>query len=255
MECLKKINYKRTFLNQVIIRLDFQDIISVDKITNECLLQEIQKHFVQKGIPQIARFAEVKIDIECSNMPTQRIVEGIQQDFGDNDGNKAVLASKFLIFELNRYVTYENHMEYISPIIAQLLQIDGIKIERTGIRYVNIFGDDERKIYKNYFKSNIAAAFVDKLPESIGEVQFMRSMNASEYQYRGLKFMLRYGMYNPDYPKALRKKSFALDFDCFNEQILDKYVDIMESINIGHEAVQVMFENSITDKLRKVLNE
>lgn len=255
MECLNKINYKRTFLNQVIIRLDFQDIISVDKLTNECLLQELQKHFVQKGIPQIARFAEVKIDLDCTNKPTQQIVEGIQQEFCDNDGNKAVLASKFIVFEINRYVAYDKHIDYISPIIAQLLKIDGIKIERTGIRYINIFGDDERKIYKNYFKSNIASALVDKLPESIGEAQFMRSLNTSEYQYKGLKLMLRYGMYNPDYPKVLRKKCFALDFDCFNEQILGNYIDILESINIGHEAVQVMFENSITSKLRKVLNE
>lgn len=255
MKSLENISYKNTFLNQVIIRLDFRDVISEEKITNKTLVEEIQKHFTHKEISQIARFAEVKIDIDNANAPTQQIVEGIQMSFLDSENNKAVLASKFLIFEINFYRSFKEHMRYIEPIIKELFKVDGIKIERTGIRYINIFDDAVRKIRKSFYNKEIAASVKDKLPTGICDIHFVRSLNTVEYQVGGMKLLFRYGMFNPNYPQILKRRCFALDYDCFNEQLLETYENIMCSIQTGHEAIQTLFEESITDTLRKVLNE
>jgi uncharacterized protein (TIGR04255 family) len=59
-------------------------------------------------------------------------------------------------------------------------------------------------------------------------------------------------MFNADYPAAIRKKSFILDYDAYYQgpQNLE---DVKHNIDIFHEAVQTLFEYSISDELRSLM--
>ena len=75
----------------------------------------------------------------------------------------------------------------------------------------------------------------------------------NEYQVDNMLLNFRFGMFNPDYPNPLDKESFALDYDCFITEPIDSTDEVLRTIRTGHDAIQELFEQSITDSLRKVL--
>ena len=60
-------------------------------------------------------------------------------------------------------------------------------------------------------------------------------------------------MHNPDYPSTIRSKVFILDFDAFSEG-LQEFHEIKTKLKNYHEAIQGLFEQSITDQLRGKMN-
>lgn len=125
---------------------------------------------------------------------------------------------------------------------------------RTGIRYINLFDSEKIKLQKNFFASDIAATLVTKLPNDEHEMSLIRSMHMSEYRLPSMTLNFRYGMFNPEYPNALRKNNFALDYDCFTTDQLESADEILRNLENGHQAIQYLFENAITDAMRKVMN-
>ena len=77
---------------------------------------------------------------------------------------------------------------------------------------------------------------------------------SSEYNANGMRLNFRFGMFNPDYPKTLKKDNFALDYDCYYDEPISSSDEVLRYIQIGHDAIQTLFENSITESLRKVYN-
>lgn len=47
---------------------------------------------------------------------------------------------------------------------------------------------------------------------------------------------------------------FALDFDFFSNEIIDSSDEILQVLDKGHNEIQSMFEQSITDSLREVMD-
>lgn len=121
---------------------------------------------------------------------------------------------------------------------------------RTGIRYINLFGEEKIKPQKKFFVPNVGALLETRFSDD----GFIRSMAMNEYLVDDMHLNFRYGMYNPQYPQPMKKLNYVLDYDCFCNDALDDF-DIMKScIQKGHDAIQNKFENSITEQLRKVMN-
>ena len=79
-------------------------------------------------------------------------------------------------------------------------------------------------------------------------------MALDEYYYDDMHLNFRYGMFNSNYPNPIKEMEFALDFDCYCDEALNGISNIIEHINTGHEKIQNLFEESITDALRGVMN-
>jgi uncharacterized protein (TIGR04255 family) len=60
-------------------------------------------------------------------------------------------------------------------------------------------------------------------------------------------------MHNPDYPSPIKKKSFILDYDAYIVGLLTK-AEINRNLEILHDEIEKMFELSITEKLRGMMN-
>ena len=77
----------------------------------------------------------------------------------------------------------------------------------------------------------------------------------NEYQVKDMRLNFRYGMFNPEYPSPMRSAKFVLDFDCYCDSLLSGCDAIMAHIDDGHDSIQYLFENAISDNLRKAMND
>lgn len=235
----KTIKYKKSFISKVICRIDFLDIIPTEDFFNSSVISEITKNFARK---------------EKDELTTFKTINGIQQTYTTSDGqNKIIISNKFIIAEFSNYRTFEDFKDKIKNIISSIYSIRKITAERTGLRFINFF-DSDKKIYKNMFNPLVANALTPIIAPKIDEIIPVRSMHLTEYRSDNLIINFRFGLYNKSYSKAIRTNDFVLDFDCFTNEGFQSSEDILRCIESGHDKIQYLFENSITDKLRAVMN-
>ena len=258
MQEYSSICYNNSFLNQVIVRIDFLQFIPTNTTFNEIVEKEILKIFPRRGKDQIIRFNSINVVFDENNngLPNANgeILEGIQREYFTNDGtNKLVLSNKFIIFEINKYSNFDEHKQWLQSIVYAFFQRIRASIVRTGIRYINIFQQPKIKLQKKYFTPEVAASLYPKIAMAEGSPCMIRSMHMSEYRIDEMTMNFRFGMYNPEYPNILRKNDFVLDFDFFSNDVIDSADGVLHVLEKGHDEIQSLFEHTITDSLREVM--
>lgn len=253
------VKYCRDFLQQVVVRFDFAEFLDTGHVFDDKVERAIRVSFGHRGKNQIMRFNMLNVVLpeSAENMPdtSRKIVEGFQREYFSDDGkNRVVLSNKFLIFEIKDYDSYETLRDNIQRIISALYSAKRITVVREGVRYINMYDQSHIKLRKNYFTTEIAASLVIKLPLNVGDFSAMRSLHTTEFRTESMKLRFTYGMYNPEYPSTLRMNNFLLDYDCYTQEPLKYESEILGCLDQGHRAVQVLFESSITDALRNVMN-
>lgn len=250
------IKYANTFLNQVIIRVDFLDFLENDSIFNKELENVISRYYPKKSKSQIIRFNSFNVTFDAASTgltgANNNIKEGLKKEYCSTY-DKVFLTNKYIVFEINKYQSYAEHYKSISDILSAVFMSmkDPITTSRIGVRFINIFNPNSIKLRKNMFPAHISSIINC---DSHYSDHLIRNMNVSEYEFGQTKLNFRYGYYNPRYPSLPLDKSFTLDFDCITIEQMSSSDDILKQINYGHELIQQMFEASITDSLRKVLN-
>ena len=256
MKDLSKICYNNLFLEQVIIRCDFQEALVTGHIFSDDIVQIILQGFPNRGKPQVVRFGRVNVDVSFGENPSSstehQISDGIQIVFCDNEDNKLILSNNMIIFEINNYTTFENIKKHMQPIMEAIFNNNAVQITRTGIRYINHFVSNNVKVKKNFFAKDIASAYETKLPKLKDNIVCIRSMHTAEYRIDDMHLTFRYGMFNPDYPGIMKKNDFVLDYDCCCNDMIADCFNLLEHIDKAHDAIQILFEESITDSLREI---
>ena len=249
---LRDICYKKTSLVQVIIRVDFLEFLENELLYNGRVENVLLPHYPKKGKQQIIRFQTMNITQDSEGTKAENSSrDGIQQEFANSDNNKIILSNRFIVLELNKFTKYEYEMAKFIPIMREILSDANPTSLRTGIRYINIYDESTIKPQKSYF-SLPAQAFVD--PKYTDEKSLStRAMAMNEYIFDDMRLNYRYGLHNPNYPQLMKKLSFVMDYDCFCEEPVTGIDGIINHINKGHDAIQKLFEDSITEKLRKVM--
>ena len=252
------VRYKNCFLRQVIVRVDFSQFIQTNMVFDENIEKEILKTFPRRGKDQIIRFNSINLVLSAKNngIPNANgeVLEGIQREYLTNDHmNRLILTNKFIVFEINQYSSFELHKKWVQSILLALFQRNSLSATRTGIRYINTFDTSKIKLQKNYFAQDIASSLCIRLIEEEQKPRLIRSMHTAEYRVDEMTMNFRYGMFNPEYPNYLKKNDFALDYDFFSDNVIDSVDEIFQVIDRGHYEIQVLFEHSITDSLREVM--
>lgn len=249
--------YRNSFLSQVIVRIDFLGFVQSSFAFDESIEKEILRIFPRRGKDQIIRFNSVNVvfNQNSNGLPNANgeTIEGIQREYFTTDGaNKLILTNKFMIFEINRYSSFEEHKQWFQSVLMAFCQKNRVSASRTGIRYINIFDSAKLKLQKKFFIPEIAASL--KVTAKEESPHLIRSMHMAEYRINDMTMNFRYGMFNPEYPNVLKKNNFALDYDFFSNDIIDSADGIMYVLDKGHQEIQAMFEKSITDSLREVMS-
>lgn len=245
-----EICYKRSCLSKVIMRFDFLEYIDEGILFGTDVEKEVLKNFPKKGMQQLIRFQTMNVIAEPKGTRSEQSTrDGIQQEFSNADGNKFFLSNKFLIVEINRYTKYDDVINVFRPVLKSLISKIQLTSMRTGIRYINVFSDDGIRPQKNFFITSVGSLLDTKMDEK----KCIRSMAMNEYVFDDMHLSFRFGMYNPQYPQFIKKTNYVLDYDCFCDIAVVGFDAIMSHIQKGHDSIQKIFEESITDQLRKVM--
>lgn len=246
--------YEKTALFKVIVRLDFRNFIETNLLFQDGIINNILDIFPNKSMRQLVSFQTMNMTFNPNENKTERTVKnGAQQNFFDESGNRLVLTNMFVAIEIKKYTTFDalkNRLALFQTIFDKC----NVVISRTGIRYINLFDDDTIRPQKRYFKAPVSALATLHLSPEKDEV-CIRSLNTTEFQMEDMRLNFRYGQYNPAYPQPINRPHFVLDFDCFYGGSVEKYAEVMDHVDRGHDAVQRLFEDSISDTLRKVMGE
>lgn len=251
------IKYKNNFINQVICRVDFIDYLPKELIESARLQKEIKKLFPRKEKDRLIKFNKLSLSIlsepENPKMINDQLA-GIELTSTTKDGkNKLILSNKYLIAEFNNYETFENLFDSINGIIEIIFYNGNFTTERIGLRYINFYDNDNCKPRKKFFNKLISSAIDEIMPKQEENLKTIRSMHLAEYVFDELFVNFRFGLYNKAYPNPIQNNDFVLDYDSFTSEGYTNSNEILRAIEKSHKVIQILFEESITDDLRKIM--
>ena len=248
--------YNKNFISQAIIRIDFEQPIEDFRIDiNETINSTILRAFPLKESNDA--FNEViKYNALTGAMERERAVFK-QWIYSRNDRTKKIVITKDSIYiEYNEYLNYLDFTtDFINILEVINTRYPNFMTKRLGVRYINhikLESDINPLNWDEYINDNLLSSFrlAEENHNITRSIQILE-LNNSEHDI-GIKF--QYGMHNPDYPAVIRKKLFLLDFDGYKSGSLT-LEELIYTIPLIHDEIELLFEKSISTELRALLNE
>lgn len=245
--------YKKNYLTNVIFRVDF--LKSVELSSLRIFTEKISNIYpLSKQIDGEEGFIDFDLKTKIINQKTNKIVSW---DFFDKNKTKKLnICSSSLFIE---YYKYNNSSDLIidaEKIVKEFVELFGVKtIRRMGLRYVNEINIENEKNFLDWTK------YINK--DLLGEIVFAgkeslsvsRAMGQLVFKdgFNSLNF--NYGIYNNDFPNEINKKSFILDYDYYSNIPIDtSETNLIDTVKDYNKKIEKLFESSITDAFRKLLN-
>jgi uncharacterized protein (TIGR04255 family) len=244
--------YKSNFLKKVILRVDFEriELASLGKFYNAELKKSfsdpLKKESLEVGIESNFTSGEIKQVKTTYPAWISKSLSGTK---------KFEVSEKYLFIE---YDVYEDSTELLSDtknIVVNFLATFDVKtINRIGLRYINeITIDSGNPIdWDDYINENLLGSI--KFSQNL-EKNTSRAFSTLIFKEEDADVSFRYGIWNKQYPSMITQKEFVLDYDCFTVlPINPKEEDIEKLISNFNTYSETLFEASISDKLRKLMN-
>jgi uncharacterized protein (TIGR04255 family) len=243
--------YKNNYLTDVIFRIDFDKPVTRSKKSVDDFHNLVKDIFPRKEIVQRTTLQAQIVTQRDGNKFTQSQQKVTDYRFTDEDQKKTLMLEPSMDINLV-FKVYKNSTELkqvINLIIDATIKIYGdIKIKRTGLRYINDITIPEGNsfdwapfINRSLISSLGFRSENDKLSRSMGVMELIRDSH---------KVLFQFGMYNPEYPNYITRKTFALDYDCYTEALLNAS-EIKETIEMLQKDEENLFERSIENGLRE----
>jgi len=249
----EKVIYKKNYLSEVVVRIDFFSPIEyLNKSIPDQLLNLLSNHFPvcepTESIAQEFQFG--------ANGSQAREIRTQQWNFFGKDREKQLsISPAFLFASYKKYEKFESiSSEFKAAINALNESFPNVKVGRIGLRYINNIEIPELNStpfkYENYIK-----------PELLTPVNFFkdqsnisRLFHVVEFKNEDLSTTFQYGFPNPDYPAPIKRPYFVIDIDSY-VQIAHELNESSKYLNLAHESVKSLFEQSIQEGLREKMND
>ena len=249
---MNEICYKKNFLVEVVARIDFAG--PAESLKGVVLPDEVQNTIKSRyKIYEPSKKKRQGIEI------TDQGVSAKSEEFhqwvyhGESREKSITIDQHSVVVSLKQYKQYPDFkLDVIEP-IRKIVELEGnIYINRTGLRFVNIFEGLTPTFadMKKYFHPMISTSF-----DNIFDAEHCsRNFLITEYLHDEAKMRIQSGIYNPDYPAKIKKKDFIVDIDAFVDtpHSVANVDDLFDKL---HTLIQGKFELCITDNMRKILNE
>ena len=151
-----------------------------------------------------------------------------------------------------KYDKFDSFTEDFESILTSLYKFkNDIQIKRFGLRYINNISNvpGNPLEWEHLINANLLSILnIPREKKHIARAFHSLELNCGDYNVR-----FQYGIHNPDFPAPIKKKEFILDFDAYYGGIMSK-ADIEDFFPKFHLSIQELFEDSITEDYRKVLN-
>jgi len=244
--------YKKNFITEAIIRIDFTTpILELNKTITEELDAYILKSFPQKE-------SKNSYSEELIINPNKSVIDRKKSEFKEwnyyaNEKNKRFCLTKdFVFISFKQYISYDDFTENFIEILKLLAQsYDDFSCRRIGMRYINVIKTEgDPTDWSDYINDSMINVHNIKPEDS----KFTRVFQIIELSNEDIKTKFQFGMHNSDYPAIIKKKSFILDIDSY--KVGEMNIDAIEStIPETHNIIENIFENSIKQPLKDLMNE
>jgi uncharacterized protein (TIGR04255 family) len=243
--------YKKTFLKEVIARIDFlSPIMPIQKELPKAIGQAASKLF---PIPEPQTAIDQKVLVNEKGIKTEQSTEYKHWQFFGKDREKFIKITKnFISISHNNYHSYEAFTsEFYSVVDALLDKYKDTQISRIGLRYVNKIELQERNPldWEDYININL----LSPLSHFGNSYSLSKAMQDIELNFDDYLVKFRYGMFNPDFPSPILKKVFVIDIDAYSNHATD-INELKTTFDKFHSSIQQLFETNIKEELRRKMN-
>ncbi len=244
----KRQKYRKDFLKKVLCRADFDTPLDIAKAGPPAELYEVVKK--RFPIPEIQNLIGKELTIG-PGAPKQKDFNKKEWFYHGKDREKYLkVTPEIIVIEYTKYEHFEKLEEdFISSIEALYKSFPNMKLKRLGLRYIDsieIDGEADPTDWKKYLADEITK----NIDIATDKTNLARVFSVIDFNYGDAFLKFQYGLFNDDYPAAIKKKVFVLDYDMFTGQIVEQN-EIKGILNQFHRKLGASFEEVITDKLRK----
>lgn len=243
--------YSQSPLSEIIFKMSFENIPNINVKINE-FHEKIKENYQFKTVE-----TEPKISINISNEHGK--IETTQEPkYWCFHNNEELINSPFIIevakdncvldFKSNfeEYKGFEDLKHHIKLLI-DAAQVFNIKhIDSIGLRYINKIkcNKGNPKQWKGIISDRI-------LFDDLLDFYNSPSRVFTEFTFKKNDFFIKFnfGIFNTEFPNAIARKEFILDFDCiYNDEI--NIINIFDIINEMHETISELFKENTSDSYR-----
>lgn len=245
---MSKILYNRNFLKNVIFRIDF---MSDEKLYEQMIqknnIDELKRRFEILEPFQTITNTDLMINVDTNTL-NQRNKETVKCVLRKKDQTATLTIEHNAI--VISYIKYDNADILKEDIKILDTILKKVSITRIGLRYINylqnnMFGDIDWDLYIN---SSILNNYKVNYNGSL-----LQSITVTDIKYDDYIIRFQHGIHNQNYPADRVKDAFVLDFDAYTNDI-SSYYNLEDIVKKWNEQIDYLFELSITDDFREVLN-
>ena len=244
---MDEIIYPGNYLSEVIVRIDFLNSLKGISETLPPAPQSVAKKRFPVAEPTKSMLQEVQVAVGQSVETKQ--TEVTQWNFHSKDRkNTLSILPNAVFLRLTHYTSYDDLRNDFRAVVDAVFSLQSdLQATRLGLRYINRLemNEEDPLDWADYVSNDLLChirALRDVAPLS-------KVMCSTEFTHDDATIRFQFGMPNPDYPAAIRRKIFILDVDAYYKGILDRD-EVYPSLDSFHERIQALFELSITDGLR-----
>lgn len=243
--------YKKNYLRKVIARVDLlSPIVRIEKSIPKKISEKVKINF---PIAEPRKVVAQELQISKDGTKETKISELTEWHFHSKKKDKSIMIHpQFLWIAYEKYESFEKLKEEFLEIISSFFgAFDEAQGQRAGLRYINEINLDEKEplSWEKYINTDLLC--LTKFTSF--QKKMSRIFNTIEYAFDDFSVKFKFGIHNPDYPSPIRQKQFILDFDAYYIGV-QSVEDIKLNFDQFHDKIQDLFETSINDNLRKILN-
>lgn len=238
--------YKTNFIKNVIFKIDFNIILKLQKELPDDFQEQIRNNY-----PKIKIGKQVHTNFNLPENSIEEITVPMWIFSNEDNSIKISLSFNSLIIEVDDYANFPEYACIIKSICDPFISIYKPSMTRFGLRYINeiILETGNTFDWKNIINSSLTSG-IDNFVNDKTEIS--RAMNQIILNRDDYKINFNYGMFNRDYPNKISKKEFLLDYDFYTNDADSQ--NIYTYLDKFNEEARTLFEKSIENKLRNIMN-
>ena len=252
------IKYINNYLDTVIFRIDFSEILSIKnnlaaEFQNEIsdIFPRLESNFCSSYTGTISSSS---LNIGHENFLIHEFSNTTKDLFLKISFNSLVLEAK-------KYNDFETFTDTLHKIMSSFNKIyTNYEINRIGLRFINIIKLPYSNIHQNHEYINQSLLtnfeFAHEFLKKEENCYINRNMNQLSFKFDDDNCLtFSYGIYNSEWPAPITQNEFILDYDAYTN-FVDKTKNIEEAyLKPFHSIIQTAFEDSIGDSLRKKMSD
>lgn len=246
----EQVCYDNAYLKEVVVRVDFATPLATLGKTLPPKVGNVALKRFPVSEPRQALSQELQISSREVKHTREEFTEW--NYYGREREKRLTLAPSCVFASYSRYQTFEIlKADFLAILNAVFEAYPDTQGGRMGLRYINQFEhlDADALTWDKYVDGRLLGLF-DRFRSERETIT--RVFHIVEFKYDDLQVKFQFGAPNPDFPAGIRRPVFVLDIDAYVQGLQD-LKEIEANIERGHEKIQALFEQSITNELRSAM--